>query len=150
MSKKNTLKRILGLIAIFITALQFIPTKKNERKIATASDFIKIYKTPNTIASILIAACYDCHSHTTKNPWYSYIQPFTYFMQKHIVEGKAELNFSEFDRYSDRMKKNKLRAIVNEIEKGIMPLPSYQWLNKNGNLSKEDKTKLLLWFENIK
>ncbi|MCY4781507.1 heme-binding domain-containing protein [Sphingobacterium sp. UT-1RO-CII-1] len=150
MSKKNTLKRILGLIAIFITALQFIPTKKNERKIATASDFIKIYKTPKTIASILIAACYDCHSHTTKYPWYSYIQPFTYFMQKHIVEGKAELNFSEFDNYSHRMKKNKLRAIVNEIEKGTMPLPSYQWLNKNGNLSKEDKTQLLLWFENIK
>lgn len=146
---KKKLKNTLGIIILFIIALQFIPSKKNESKVTTTSDFIELYKMPETISSILIASCYDCHSNNTKYPWYGHLQPFAYFMQRHIVEGKSELNFSEFENYSNRMKKNKLRAIVNEIKKETMPLASYQWINKNGKLSKEDKTKLLQWFESI-
>ena len=60
----------------------------------------------------LQTTCYDCHSNNTNYRLYSYIQPARFFMEEHIKDGKKDLNFNEFVRYSKRKQENKLEAIV--------------------------------------
>ena len=100
---------------------------------------------PNNIKQLLQTSCYDCHSNNTAYPWYNKIQPISWFMERHIKEGKVELNFSEFGNYTKRRQKNKLKSIISQIEKEKMPLTSYTLIHRNAKLSDEEKIKLIEW-----
>jgi len=71
-------------------------------------------------------------------------------MDHHVEEGMKELNFSEFGNYSERRKRNKLRAISYQIENGKMPLSSYLWLHSDANLSNEEKKILMEFISSLK
>ena len=40
-------------------------------------------------------ACFDCHSNETAWPSYTSISPASWLAQRHVNEGRRELNFSE-------------------------------------------------------
>ena len=42
-------------------------------------------------------ACYDCHSHETEWPWYSYIAPLSWIINRDVNNGRTSLNFSDYD-----------------------------------------------------
>jgi hypothetical protein len=90
-------------------------------------------------------ACYDCHSNNTYYPWYNKVQPVACFLESHISEGKAELNFNEWDTYSDRRKRSKSKSIVSQIEDEEMPLSSYTFIHGDANLSPKQKEKIINW-----
>jgi hypothetical protein len=71
-------------------------------------------------------------------------------LAKHIKEGKAELNFSEFGSYSIRRQISKLNGTANSVKAGSMPLSSYTMIHKNARLSKEDKALVIDWAERIR
>ncbi|RZL05719.1 MAG: cytochrome C, partial [Pedobacter sp.] len=120
MIKKTALTIVIVLIAIQL----FRP----ERNIAVAGSVNAIdlhYPVSNAIKGLLRTSCYDCHSNTTIYPWYSNIQPFAWWQQSHVVDGKKELNFDEFNSYDVKRKKHKLDEVIEVIEKDEMPLGSY-------------------------
>jgi hypothetical protein len=41
-------------------------------------------------------ACFDCHSNETAWPWYARIAPMKWLMARHVKEGRAAMNFSEW------------------------------------------------------
>lgn len=147
--KKHIKKIVFGLIILFI-AIQFVPVSYNQSDTVLDSDFIKTYKVPDQIQSILKTSCYDCHSNNTHYPWYSKIQPGGWFMEGHIKDGKKELNFSEFGDYSGRRKKSKLKAIINQIKDDEMPLWSYTLIHRDAKLSEEDKQLLTDWLSRLR
>lgn len=147
--KKHIKKVVVGLILIFI-GMQFFPVTYNKDDAVLESDFIKTYKPPVQIQSILKTSCYDCHSNNTRYPWYSNIQPGGWFMEGHINDGKKELNFSTFGNYSKRRQKSKLKAIINQIKDGEMPLWSYTLIHRNATLSKDDKQILTDWLTTLR
>jgi hypothetical protein len=104
-----------------------------------------LYGVPDCVNQILKRSCYDCHSDHTRYPWYAAIQPAGWILARHIRRGKAELNFSEFDRYSRRRQISKLKGIAKQIEDKEMPLKSYLLLNKEAKLSVEEKNLLINW-----
>jgi len=104
-----------------------------------------LYPMPDSILLILKIACYDCHSNHTHYPWYSDIQPISRILNKHIVEGKSELNFDEFGTYSGRRQRSKMKAIVNQVEEDEMPLKSYKLLHKKAELNKHEKAQIINW-----
>lgn len=142
---KTKLKIIALILLIVLVGIQFIPTKRNQTIEVFPTNFERVYKVPNNIKQLLQTSCYDCHSNNTAYPWYNKIQPVSWFMERHIKEGKAELNFSEFGNYSKRRQKNKLKSIISQIEKEEMPLSSYTLIHRNAKLSDEEKIKLIEW-----
>ena len=70
-----------------------------------------------------------------------------YFRKK---EGKAELNFNEWDNYSDRRKKSKLRSIIKQIESGEMPLDSYTLIHRDAIFSEKEKEAVLNYMKTLK
>ena len=144
----KSFKIILLILLIVFVGIQFIPTKRNQSEGVPTTDFMIVNTVPQNISSTIKTSCYDCHSNNTYYPWYNKIQPVAWFLESHIDEGKAELNFSEWENYSERRKKSKLKSIVSQIEDGKMPLSSYTLLHGDANLSSKQKEEIIKWIGN--
>ena len=137
---------IVSVLLILLIGIQFIRPARNYSQAISEQSLGRLYEVPDTVSWVLQKACFDCHSNTTKYPWYSNVQPFGWMLANHIRKGKTDLNFDEFGTYSARKQKNKLKAIVNEIRDNKMPLRSYTWLHKDARLNEKEKQLLINWF----
>lgn len=141
---------MIGWLAVLVVAIvlviQVIPVERNVSTVPPGQSFEKTEKVPASVAAILKVSCYDCHSNNTRYPWYSELQPGAWFMARHIKKGKEELNFDEFNNYSKRRKKAKIKSIISQIEKEEMPLKSYRMMHGNARLSADEKKELLDFF----
>ena len=144
---------MIGWLAVLVVAIvlviQVIPVERNVSTVPPGQSFEKTEKVPANVAAILKVSCYDCHSNNTLYPWYSVLQPGAWFMAQHIKKGKEELNFDEFNNYSKKKKKAKIKSIISQIEKDEMPLKSYLMLHSSARLSAADKMDLIDFFNTL-
>lgn len=142
---------MIGWLAVLVVAIvlviQVIPVERNVSTVPPGQSFEKTEKVPANVAAILKVSCYDCHSNNSRYPWYSELQPGAWFMARHIKKGKEELNFDEFNNYSKRRKKAKIKSIISQIEKEEMPLKSYLLLHPDAGLTPNKKKVLLQFFQ---
>ena len=143
-------KIIAVVLLVAFVGIQFVPTERNQSDVVPKTDFMLVNSVPDHIKSKLQTSCYDCHSNNTQYPWYNKVQPIAWFLEDHIKEGKAELNFNEWDSLSNRRKKSKLRSIIKQIESGKMPLDSYTLIHKDASFSETEKQELIKWVEQLK
>jgi hypothetical protein len=143
---KSIWKKAILLVVILFALIQFIPKpNKNLSDSKPAASIEKLYPVPDSVMNILKSACYDCHSNNTHYPWYGNIQPFAWYLNKHITEGKRELNLDEFGNYSVRQQKSKLKSITSQIEDNEMPLTSYKLLHNKARLNNNEKQLIINW-----
>lgn len=143
------LKKALLIILIVGAGIQFIPVPINQSDEILKTDFFQIVEAPLNIQQVVKASCYDCHSNNTNYPWYGRVRPFAWFLQKHIREGKEDLNFSDFQDYSGRMKREKIRSMISQVRDGEMPLQEYLWMHPEAKLSEKETEQLIQFFENL-
>ncbi|MCY1369929.1 heme-binding domain protein [compost metagenome] len=143
---KGIKKILLGLLVVLIFIQFWHPARNNSGQVMP-NDITKTVALPGEVQGILKKSCYNCHSNQTDYPWYTYIQPLHWYLNNHIQEGKAALNFNEFGAYSSRRQLSKLRAIESSIKDAKMPLPSYTLMHNNAILSESEKALLMSWLE---
>lgn len=68
---------------------------------------------------LTVRACYGCHSNEVDYPAYASVAPISWMVQRHVEEGRSELNFSTFD-----VSTHGADDAVETILEGSMP-PSY-------------------------
>ncbi|WP_392437030.1 heme-binding domain-containing protein [Cruoricaptor ignavus] len=146
MRKLNMIGWLAVLVVAIVLVIQVIPVERNVSTVPAGQSFEKTEKVPANVAAILKVSCYDCHSNNSRYPWYSELQPGAWFMAQHIKKGRDELNFDEFNNYSKRRKKAKIKSIISQIEKDEMPLKSYRMMHGNARLSADEKKELLDFF----
>jgi len=83
-------------------------------------------------------ACFDCHSNETVWPWYSHVAPVSWLVMKDVVNGRHELNFSEFDKPQDEAD-----HAARMVERRKMPLKKYLPLHPEARLSAEEHDALI-------
>ena len=135
---------------VAFVGIQFVPSERNQSDIIPATDFMIVNAVPSDIKTKVLVSCYDCHSNNTKYPWYNKVQPVAWFLENHIKDGKAELNFSEWDSLSNRRKASKLRSIIKQLESGEMPKRSYTIIHQEATFSNQDKQMVIQWITNLK
>ena len=146
----NFFKKIMLVIVVVFIAIQFIRPAHNKNGQVLPTDITKKVNVPDKVLDVFKNACYDCHSNNTHYPWYVNIQPMGWVMARHIKNGKADLNFSEFGTYSERKQANKLRAIAKSINDGSMPLSSYTIMHTDAKLGDDDKKLITDWVSDAK
>ncbi len=144
MRKILTLFLILAVIAFVV--LQFFQPEKNSST-DTSNLIFKHEKMPADVEEIITNACLDCHSDNTKRVWYDRISPVSWMISKHVVDGKKELNFSEWGTFDDYDKIGALEDIRQEVERATMPLKPYVMMHPEAKLSEEQKKNLLAWID---
>ena len=142
-------KIIFGIIAV-VLLIQFIRPETNSTDNTSKNDIELSYYIPSQTIKLLKNSCYDCHSNSSKYPWYFKIQPIAWWMSSHTEDAKKELNFNEFGSYSKTRQRNKLKGIASSVSEGSMPLPSYTLLHANAKLSTEQKALIKTWALNLR
>ena len=143
--------KLIGIVLLVgLVIIQFFPTNRNQSDMVPITDFMLVNNVPTELEEMVKTSCYDCHSNNTNYPWYNKVQPIAWFLQGHVEDGKAELNFNEWDDYSERRKKSKLRSIVSQVEEGEMPLASYTLIHGEARLSDAEKKTLIGFITKLK
>ena len=95
------------------------------------------WDSPQTLA-LAKAACFDCHSNQTRSYWYEKIAPISWWTKNHVDEGRAKLNFDEWQpgKGGGRAARTVLRS--------SMPPSYYTWfgLHSNAKLTPQQKQQL--------
>ncbi len=142
--KNNTMiKRIFLLLFFVLVISQFLRPDKNQGSYDSIATFEAAAEAPVEVKTILQSNCYDCHSNTTRYPWFMEVSPITHWMSYQIDEGKEHFNVSEWDSYTDKQKDHKLEEFIEMIEKKEMPLKPYTWIH--GELSGQNAETLVNW-----
>lgn len=145
---KKFFKVFLLILLIVLVVIQFIKPEKNKGEEIASQQITAINPVPENVQQILKTSCYDCHSNTTKYPWYSNVQPVAWFLNDHIIEGKRELNFSTFATSPAARRYKKFKEIKEQVEKGEMPLQSYTLIHRDAVLSDSQKAAVVTWANN--
>lgn len=148
------MKKIFRGAAIVLLAalvvIQFIRPERNLSEGDQPNDITARFAVPEDIQTTLRTSCYDCHSNTTRYPWYAEIQPVGWLLNQHITEGKRHLNFSEFAARPLSWQHRKLEEIAEMVSEDLMPLPSYLMIHRDAVLSPEQKARLVSWAEEMR
>lgn len=142
------LKKILIFLLIVFVAIQFVRPAKNLSG-DTSKDIRVKYPVSDSVDRILARACNDCHSNTTRYPWYAEVQPVSWWLGNHIKDGKRHLNLNSFVAQSAARQKKRMEDCIEQIDNGEMPLNSYLWIHKDAALSEADKATLKNWCNSV-
>jgi hypothetical protein len=100
---------------------------------------------PQEVRAILERSCYDCHSRETRWPWYGYVAPVSWLLARDIQEAREHLDFTAWDTYSEKKRREHFEEIWEEVEEGEMPLWFYLPLHPEARLSERDLAHLKEW-----
>jgi len=90
-------------------------------------------------------ACQNCHSEKTAWPWYSYVPPVSWLVERDVSEARQHMNFSRWNEYSDEQRRELLAKIAAEVRSKQMPPARYQALHPEARLSDADIRRIYDW-----
>ncbi|MFC4219204.1 heme-binding domain-containing protein [Flagellimonas marina] len=141
------IKKILVALLVLLVIIQFFRPEKNISTEPVATNFESETRPDTEIVAILESKCYDCHSNNTEYPWYAEVAPVSFWIDGHIEEGKEHFNVSDWASFNAKKKAHKMEELAEEVEEGKMPEDSYTWMH--GNLTEEEKEKLIEWAKKV-
>ncbi len=89
-------------------------------------------------------ACFDCHSNETVWPWYSYLAPVSWLVYNDTMEGRRQLNFSEWNSGRQRG----AGEVAEKIQSGEMPPLIYLPMHPSARLTSAEKQQLITGLTN--
>ncbi len=143
------MKRLFYILVIFLILIQFFRIDKTNPPINKGMDFIETKNTPEPMANLIRSACYDCHSHETRYPWYANVQPLAWLLEKHISDGRTHFNFSTFATYEPKRQAHKLYEASELIESHEMPMESYIIGHPEAKLSDSQRKEIIEYFQSV-
>ncbi|NEW78985.1 MAG: heme-binding domain-containing protein [Gelidibacter sp.] len=141
-------KVLFTILAIFIL-IQFIRPAKNDSK-NEVNALSTVMEVPVEVNKIIQTSCADCHSNSTKYPWYNEIAPASWYLAQHVKEGKENLNFSEWTAYNKDQKEHLLKDLKEVLNEREMPFKSYLLIHKDAKLTENQYQILYDWVNTIK
>ena len=146
--KKLCRRHGISACVVFIGMQFFNPSLKNP-PVVPGHDLMATNPPPPEVAALLHRACYDCHSHETRWPWYAHVAPVSNWIMKHMKEGRDAMNFSEWPHGDAYVAGDQMSRIADQVQSHKMPLPSYTWLgmHPDARLNDEERGRLLKWVE---
>jgi hypothetical protein len=145
--KKYGKKVLMGLL-VLVLGLQFVRPEKNTSGVSTNALSTK-YPVPEAVMAILKPACMDCHSNSTRYPWYAEIQPVGIWLADHVNDGKRHLNFSEFTAKRIAVQNHKFEEIIENVKEEEMPLSSYTWIHSDAKLTPDQRALITTWAQSM-
>ena len=136
---KSPLIKMVFITVLVLLGIQFVPVNRSNPPVEE-----EITVSPE-VKAILKRACFDCHSHETIWPSYSRVAPVSWLLAWDVGEGREELNFSTWNRYSQKTRSKKTKEIWEEVEEGDMPPWFYLPLHPEARLSASDRAALKAW-----
>ncbi len=137
------MKRISRLILIVIAVLivlflviQLVPIGREHANPPVLSE--PNWDSPAT-RDLVKRACFDCHSNETVWPWYSNIAPVSWLVYNDVMEGRQNMNFSEWSQGGSQ----DIGEIREILQEGEMPPFQYLLLHPEAKLTASERQALI-------
>jgi hypothetical protein len=132
----------VSLLIVSSVAVHPFGTPKQFDGDKTSVDELKF---PTEVAAIFTRSCVDCHSSQTAWPWYSYVAPLSWLVERDVSRGRDHMNLSEWQQYTFKEKEKLLADIASAVRNGAMPLPQYTLVHRDARLSDADRDTVYDW-----
>ena len=90
-------------------------------------------------------SCADCHSNQTVWPWYSYVAPVSWLVEKDVRRGREHMNLSRWSDYTPQEQQKLLADVATVLKNREMPLPQYALIHRDAKLSDAEIDILYRW-----
>lgn len=138
----------LALLIVFL-AMQVFSVDKANPPVNENEEFFSVEEVPQDVAIMIKSACNDCHSHHTRYPWYSNIEPVSWWLRGHIDHGRGNLNFSKWSSYTENERIHKVEECIEVLEERRMPFKSYTWMHPEARLDDASYERLIAYFQSL-
>lgn len=140
------LRRILAivgslLVALLVTASIQAAAKNRSNPPVLAEPQ---WDSPET-RQLAVRACFACHSNQTKWPLYSGLPLVDGLIEKHVIDGRRELNFSEWGTGREQEGEEAAEKVFEPMhyaENDPFPQPPYSWLHPAARLTGSERALL--------
>ena len=122
------------VLIVALVAIQFVPYGRSHDNPPVTAE--PVWDSAETRA-LAKRACFDCHSNETAWPAYSNIAPASWLIRQDVSEGRAALNFSEWQR-----RQEEAQEAAEAVREGEMPLRIYQVVHAHARLTAVDRERL--------
>lgn len=126
---------ILTIGAIVLLGIQFVPYGRDHANPPTRREIRWNAAQTRTLAK---RACLDCHSNLTEWPRYTDVAPISWLVQRDVEDGRAALNFSEWDRPQEA----NLQDVLEAIRGKDMPPIQYKAIHSDARLGGNARQQL--------
>ena len=123
----------LGVV-VALVAIQLVPYGRDHVNPPAMAE--PAWDSPSTRV-LAKQACFDCHSNETEWPAYSLVAPVSWLVQSDVDEGRAVLNFSEWQRPQEEA-----GEAAKEVLEREMPPAFYRLMHGHARLSDADLDRL--------
>ena len=131
-------------VAVVVLGAQVVPVDRSNPPVEAEIAL------PDGVREIVRKACYDCHSHETRWPWYSYVAPVSWLIHHDVEHAREHLNFSRWGSYDAEEQADLLDDIGEEVEEREMPLQIYVSLHSEARLKNDERRAIVEWAEAAK
>jgi len=127
--------RLFVLGVIVLLAIQLVPYGREHTNPRTVQELK--WNRPQTRA-LAQDACFACHSNLTEWPWYTSVAPMSWLTTRDVEDGRATLNFSEWQRPQEA----DLQEVVDVIRGEEMPPVQYRLIHSESRLTDTERQQL--------
>ena len=117
-SRRWWLTALIAAVVVFLL-MQLVPIRVSNPPVTSEPN----WDSPQTRA-LAVKACFDCHSNESKPYAWEKIAPLSWWISGHVSDGRAALNFSEWNTGG----KGETGDIIETVKNGSMPPSYYTWL----------------------
>jgi hypothetical protein len=139
------LKWLAIVVVVVLIGLQFVRPARTNPPVDPSQAIHARQQVNPQVAAILDRSCQDCHSNTTRWPWYSNVAPVSWLVIDDVNGARSQMNLSEWGKLNNRQAGKKLEEMCQEVKDGAMPLQQYTWIHRSAKLSPEDIKTLCEW-----
>lgn len=137
------LRRILGILGVLLVALLVTASIQAAAKNRSNPPVIAEpqWDSPET-RQLAVRACFACHSNQTKWPLYSGLPMVGGLIEKHVIDGRREFNFSEWGAGREQEGEEAAEKVFEPMhyaEKDPLPQPPYSWLHPEARLTASER-----------
>ncbi len=115
--------------------------KRSDGRAVSASDL----RAAPQVADVLKRSCMDCHSSQTVWPWYSYVAPMSWLVERDVRRGRDHMNLSVWHQYTLEQREKFLADVASAVKNREMPLPQYTLVHHDAKLSDADTDLVYGW-----
>jgi hypothetical protein len=120
--------RLVVVLGVVFVAIQFVPYGRDHTNPLSVKE--PKWNSPMT-RSLAVDGCFSCHSNLTEWAWYTDIAPFSWLVTRDVNDGRAVLNFSEWQKPQDV----DIKEVVDAIRNKDMPPIQYRLVHKEARLT---------------
>ncbi len=100
---------------------------------------------PPEVKALVERSCKDCHSSQTVWPWYSYVAPASWLVERDVRRGRGRMDLSKWPQYSFEQQQKLLADIATVVKNHEMPLTQYAFIHRDARLTDADADILYQW-----